>query len=75
MEDNETKCLIWNEKNPKIISTKFIPTEGLVKKPMHSSMSQIKQIEHEKARRKNGLLVIEEDIKDTHHDPSLIYVN
>jgi len=74
MKEAETKCLIWNEENPKLINKKFIPIEGKIEKPLHRSMSQIRKIKKEQARKKNGLLEIEDDVKDTEHDPGLNYV-
>lgn len=39
MADNDAKCLVWNEKNPKLINIKFIENEELVEKPIHTSMN------------------------------------
>ncbi len=39
----EEKHLIWNERNPKIISTKYVPHEDLVENPKHATSTQIKE--------------------------------
>ena len=35
--DLHEKHLIWNAQNPKLISTKYIPHEDLVKDPLHQT--------------------------------------
>ena len=65
----------WEEENP----IKFINEEQDLSNltrvhPKYTSIKQIKDEEHRKARIKCGLEPIETQIKDIHHDPTLEYV-
>lgn len=56
--------MIWNEQNPKIISTKYIPHEDLIPNPSHQTLTQIKGEKHQEARVKADLLPAQTEVKD-----------
>jgi len=71
-KDLEEKHLIWNEKNPKIVSTWLIPHEDLVAVPLHNTITQIKEEKHLEAREKINLTKEFVDVK-TYKEPEYTY--
>lgn len=56
--------MIWNEWNPKIISTKYIPHEDLVETPAHETQTQIKKEKLVKDRTLANLLPEGTEVKE-----------
>lgn len=60
---------MWNERNPKKISSKYIPNDELVTSPAHKTISEIKQLKVDEHRKNANLEIVPTDYRVMDKDP------